>query len=201
MKRIEGLNLAMEIANILNTAIAEINQLEQGEWCGWWYPWNMNEPRKIHFFEFLIFGSVVKKCDHEKVGDLDMIIIDNGVISPEYQFDCRWDDWYGMLNKNLLTLLSECSDYLHCHEVNKKVVGLIDKIIEDDFEVDLHILPRKLFLNKKYRMEALSRHKDPNFFKNCFDSMLRLRMGKQFVPVNVSYFEYKYKRDLRDLKK
>ena len=132
-----------------------------------------------------------------------MIIIDNGKISPCFEMDCQEEDWYLGLRGNLQQLLNEnIYDYfLYDNEVFSKTDRLLYKLIANDLRVDLHILPLKFFKNKDYRQEVMKKHKDPNFFKNCFSPILRLRNGKQFVPVDVSYFEYKYRCDLRDMKK
>jgi len=191
------------IVDILKVSTKEIGK-QNKEWNSWYTCCS----KKIKFFEFLIFGSTVGKCDDESVGDLDMMIIDNNAISPDYHVDCDCDDWYTGLSGHLPGLLREYSDNLLYNinnaaamDIAEKIDKLVEKMIDQKMKVDLHFLPLKFFKSKKYRMEVLSKHKDPNFFKNCFDNILRLRCGKQFVPVSVSYFEYKYRRNLQDLKK
>jgi len=199
MKRIEALRLAERIGSVIasfprqHEIITAYNKIVDRS-C------DNPENNGLRWHEILIFGSTVRKCDDEKVGDLDMMIIDNGVVSSQYEHIIQneedEEDWYFGLKSNLNRLLeSEEKSY------NKGLQSLLADLEEKRPSIDLHILPLKLFKDKEFRMEVLSKHKDPNFFKNCFSSIMRLRNGKQFVPVDVSYFEYKYKCRLQDIKR
>ncbi len=188
MKRIDAVNLAEKITRIMKLSAKE-----------YFFTSLMG---KTKFFEFLVFGSTARKCDSEQVGDLDMIIVADGCLPDSYGINHVEEDWYGELHQNITDVLGwiHCSD-ISDYELSTLVDEVLDELYYTDSRVDLHILPIDLFKNKDYRKKASMKHKDPNFFKNCFSSMMRFRNGEQFVPVGVSYFEYKYKCDLRDIKK
>lgn len=143
-----------------------------------------------HIHEFLIFGSVAQRDDEEFVGDLDMILIDNGHYShkfPSMSIGDGWD-WYNELKDNVRKLLLEI--FADEGDVARELAMA---------NIDLHILPLKFFKNLKYRKEIADQHKDPDFFHNCFSSMLRLE-GFEFVPVSLGYFERKYRCNLSDIR-
>jgi predicted nucleotidyltransferase len=188
MKRIESIQLANEVAQTLKFSISE-------RFCGCF---QKNKPVKI--YDYLVFGSTARKCDSETVGDLDMLIIDNGQISQYFEYGSEIDDCYSILSNNLKNVILEMIGY-NSPEINYRASDFFRKLYDEDLSVDLHILPLRFFKDKQYRAEVSAKHGDPNFFKNCFSSILRFRNGEQFVPVGVSYFEHKYKCDLRDIKK
>ncbi len=129
-----------------------------------------------------------------------MIIFDNGKLSEDYTIDHQEEDWYYQLKENLQFLLDDYSRVVPL-PTHKRIGELQEKIEKNDSKVDLHILPAKFFRNKKFRKEVAKKHKDPNFFKNVFSLLLRLRKGQEFVPVGIPYFEKKYHCNLQDLKK
>lgn len=141
-------------------------------------------------FEILIFGSVANK-DNGSVGDIDMVLIDNGFYSTFFKCGCENEDWYHDLKDNLDELLNGWFE-LGTSKIEEFWVP-------DIIDVDLHILPVKLFKSREFRQEVANKHKDPEFLNNCFGTMLRYFGGK-FVPVNLPYFEKRFGCELSDLK-
>lgn len=179
IKRIEAIEMALNIACLVKQGVCKLRE-KAWVWDG--------ENHLPHILEFLIFGSAAQRQDEEEVGDLDMILIDNGYFSKDFTSGSTYGDWYALLQNNLTVLLSE--HFSDNGDVAKELM---------ESRVDLHILPLKFFKDKKYRHEVAMDHKDPFFFQNCFSSMLRLK-GFGFVPVNIGYFEKKYFCKLDDLK-
>lgn len=143
------------------------------------------EPR-VH--EILIFGSIAE--GREEVGDIDMMVIDNGFFSRFFTSDSKKADWYEELSDNLEMFLT---GWLDCQ--NEEVEKL------ESLSVDLHILPVKMLGSMDVRNEIASKHKDPDFLKNCFGKMLRYsEPDGKFVPVNLGYFEKRYNANLDDLR-
>ena len=187
MKRIEALEKASQIAGIVKKNAHFLH-----EWsfdgCG--------SDKKMKVFEIVLFGSATRKCDDETVGDIDILVIDNGIYSSECSHASEEDE-YHLLGDNF-------SDFVSNVGAGRLMVQYGREILSDlayETKVDMHVLPLRFFRNKKFRKEVKSRHHDPDFFKNVFSTAMRWRMGKQFVPVDVSYFERKYKVRLHDLKK
>lgn len=142
-----------------------------------------------HIYEILVYGSTAVE-DNSQVGDIDMIIIDSGFFSNFFHYRSGLEDRYLQLSDNLRMLLNEWFEMDEAAEVYF------------DTPVDLQIFPDKLFKSESLRTEILSKHKDPNFFKNCFSDMLRYDSVKRtFVPVDVSYFEERFSTALTDLRK
>ena len=142
-----------------------------------------------HIFEILVFGSVATK-GQRTVNDIDMMIIDSGFFSQFFISGCETEDWYEELMDNLEVLLNGWLDLSY-----EEIGGLLDT------PVDLHILPAKMFKSAELRAEIVKRHKDPNFLRNAFSSMLRYNNSeKKFVPVDVAYFEERFSTNLSDLK-
>lgn len=142
-----------------------------------------------HIFDILIFGSVANS--NEEVNDIDMMIIDNGVMSNFLECDCAKEDWYKELSDNLEVLLGGWFDY-----EGKEINNLIAT------PVDLHVFPVQMFKDGKIRTDIQAKHKDPEFLKNCFDHMLRYDKSQHaFVSTDIAYFEKRYGACLDDLKK
>lgn len=191
MKRSEAIQLAREIAETINFS-ASMLQTAPGQ-------------KKAKFFDFLIFGSTARKGDEEIVGDLDMLLFDNGKLSKDFMIDCQEPDWYSSLRGNLQCLLCDFANELYGERPSsdfsyRKSADLLEKLQGKDLKVDLHILPVKFLRNRNFRRGVAKKHKDPIFFKNCFSSLLRLRNNTEFVPIKAQYFEKKYSCCLRDLK-
>ena len=180
MKRIDALKKAEEIAKKLKILAPLFDDLK--------------------IFEIILFGSTTRKCDDEFVDDVDLLIIDNGVLSSTFLIKIDDDeDYYYYLRDNInffAQMLFE-DDLL---KLTDEQDGFAYDLFNENY-VDLHVLPLKFFRNKNYREEVKKRHHDPMFFQNLFSTAMRWRIRKQFVPTDVSYFERKYKVRLQDLKK
>ena len=191
MKRCEAVSLAKEIAETLNFSASMTK--------------NVHGEKKPKFFDFLIFGSTTRKSDEESVGDLDMILFDNGQLSKDFMIDCQEPDWYSSLRGNLQCLLCDFANELYGERPSsdfsyRKAADLLAKLQGRNLKVDLHILPVKFLQDRRFRGSVAKKHKDPIFFKNCFSQLLRLKNNAEFVPVKVQYFEKKYRCNLKDLK-
>ena len=196
MKRIEALKKAEEISKIVkNNAhlLRECNYDDDG--------WHFNSGKKMKIFEVILFGSTTRKCDNEIVDDIDLLIIDNGVYSAECALSENDDsvDFYHCLSDNFSNFAERITENHADAVADYSYEDFLNLIYWTD--VDMHVLPLKFFRNKKFREEVKARHHDLDFFKNVFATAMRWRMEKQFVPVDVSYFERKYKVRLQDLKK
>jgi len=131
-------------------------------------------------FEILVYGSTVV-VQNGTIKSIDMIIIDNNHFSNFIQYD--------ILSNNLNILLNGWLG-----------MGRVDKDYSH-IPVNLHIFPAAIFRSKDVRIKILRKHKDPNFFKNCFSSILRYdKREETFVPADVEYFEKKFNADLSDLR-
>ncbi len=189
MKRIEGLRKAEEIANIIKNYAPFLN--EKG------LNWYSGKDKQMKIFEIILFGSITRKCDDEFVDDIDILVIDNEVYSSECIYVGEEDN-YSFLRDNFPEfIINHLGKGRLMLQYGREVLN--DLVHETD--VDMHVLPLKFFKNRKFREEIKAGHHDPNFFKNVFATAMRWRRGKQFVPVDVSYFERKYKVRLQDLKK
>lgn len=189
MKRSEALELARRIIETVGHKIL----IEGDDY----------QEKEVKIHDFYIFGSTVRKCDDETVGDLDMIIFDDGELSRYFMIDCQEEDWYKGLKGNLQFILNEIAEwnFQNHNDYGCKAGELLNYVYKKNISVDLHILPEKFFRDRQFRKEVAEKHKDPNFFKNMFSLMLHWRNGKQFVPVTHGYFVDKYRLGLSDLKK
>lgn len=170
-------------------------------------------------YETLLFGSAADESKAE-VGDIDLIIIDGGTLSPFFMPDdpavtdtnkehheddededfedpnaslgfFGLGDWYHELNENIRILLEGWLGY--SEDEIAKILG--------DTKIDLHVLPLEMIKSKEKRTEIASKHKDPMFLINVFKKMMRYdRTSESFVPVDIPYFEKTYHTDLSDLK-
>jgi len=194
MKRIEALKKAEKISKIVKKYAHLLKEYNYDDG----YP---HDGKKMKVFEVILFGSVTRKCDDEKVGDIDLLVIDNGVYSAECAPSKNDDsvDPYHCLNDNFSNFAERIIENHADAVAGYSYEDFLNLIYWTD--VDMHVLPLKFFRDKKFREEVKARHHDPNFFKNVFTTAMRWRMGKQFVPVDVSYFERKYRVRLQDLKK
>lgn len=139
--------------------------------------------------EILIFGSVADEANGE-VGDIDMVLIDSGFFSEFFANSSQEEDWYEGLSDNLEMLLVGFLGFDAA-----QIKGILNT------PVDLHIFPVQMLKSAELRSEIISRHKDPEFLRNCFGSMLRYdRFMRRFTPVDVAYFEQRYETELSDLK-
>lgn len=141
-----------------------------------------------HIFEVLVFGSTANG-NQDCVSDIDIVIIDNGFYSNFFECGCDKEDWYMELSDNLEILLS---GFMGMKDEAEKLT---------DVPVDLHVFNVKMFKSEDLRKEILSKHKDPNFLRNCFSATLRFnRPNNTLEPVNLTYFEKRYNTKLTDLK-
>jgi len=189
-----GLGKALEIAKLIQTKESELrtsaalmNSFHPRMFFNDFVPDSSFETVS-HIFEILVFGSVARMGDHE-VGDIDLIVLDDGSFSCKFASGCVTKDWYDELMENLPELLY---NFLECSEFE------IEQLL-GDIKVDLHVLPLEMLKSDSLRKEIAEKHKDPNFLQNAFSSLLRLD-GIGFVPIKLEYFEAKYDVDLSDLK-
>jgi hypothetical protein len=138
-------------------------------------------------FEIFIFGSVAGKKD--EVGDIDILILDNGFFSKFFNRGYeKGKDQYEELSENLNLLLTGWLGYKE-----SKVSDIIN------VDTDLQILPFEMLKSEKLRSDIASRHSDPFFLQNAFSTLLRFD-GGELIPVDIAYLEEKHAVNLSDLK-
>jgi len=142
--------------------------------------------------EIILFGSAAK--DGTEPRDLDLMVFDQGFYSNVFLADIN-NQKYGEGNSvetNFLNLLTTWFGY---HEDTPKIHDILKET-----DIDLLVLPLAVFTNKMKRQEIADRQYDPEFFQNAFSSMMRFddETG-QFVKIDLSYFELKYRVDLSEL--
>lgn len=202
MKRIEAVEKATKIATLIREGVSNLKhttlkdlpllamlpfiKLEADAKAGKEMNLDSLDPR---VFEILIFGSVANESQ-EEVGDIDIMVLDNGFFSNF--FSCKHkDDWYMELSENLHLLLTGWLGYSE-EEVADTLKGV---------DTDLHVLPLKMLKSEKLRVEIARKHSDPRFFQNAFSSMLvQDRVSHELNQSSMGYLEGKYKTNLSDLK-
>jgi hypothetical protein len=133
-----------------------------------------------------------------EVGDIDLMLIDNGFYSNILSFDPmeRLEagfDQYLNLRGNLSAILISWFEFTS--EDPAVYMALFESL------VDLHVLPLAFFTDKRRRHKIAARHKDTQFFQNSFQFMMRFDfVKKKFVKTDLAYFEKKYECDLADLR-
>ncbi len=202
MDRVEALSQAKEIAKMITAGVRKLGRTRLGE-VGLFglLPFlaankDAKEGKDIdikalnpRIFEILIFGSIAQ--GKEEVGDIDMMILDTGFFSRFFSSGCQTDDWYKELSSNAWILMTDWLDL---------DIGEVEAVLKG-YDVDLHVLPLKMLGSVGKRKEIAAKHKDPQFLRNCFASMLRFDGATEgFVPVTLEYFEKRYHASLSDLK-
>lgn len=143
-------------------------------------------------YEIILFGSVA--AGKKKPTDIDLMMLDNGHFSNF--FPCttekrHTEDWYEDLRDTLLWLMEGW------FEVKEKQ---LQEILRNT-KVDLHILPLRFLKSPDFRIEAIEKHKDPNFFRNALGKALRFnRTIRKFEPLTLEYLEKRYRCNLADLR-
>ena len=203
MKRIEAIEKATKIAGLIREGVNRIKYdtamkdlpllamlplLALGE--------DLKSSKDVDFnslcpkvFEVLIFGSVARE-DSEDVGDIDIMVLDNGFFSKF--FSCKHkDDWYLGLSENLHLLLTGWLGYS-----DDELLDVLDGV-----DTDLHVLPLEMLKSENLRKKIALKHRDPLFLQNAFSSMLvHDRVSHELNPSSIGYLEGKYKTDLADIK-
>jgi predicted nucleotidyltransferase len=123
--------------------------------------------------EILIFGSLARR--QLIVGDVDLIVLDDGFYSPS--FEARQSDAYRELPGNLSKLLSQWFELPLNRDPAERALKR---------PVDLHILPKEILWDKKVRTRLSRQHRDRKFFKNAFSSLLRFNEEERaFEPTDL----------------
>ncbi|MFA6908365.1 MAG: hypothetical protein WC289_00580 [Patescibacteria group bacterium] len=139
-------------------------------------------------YEIFLFGSTAD-TNVRDVHDVDLMVIDNTYYSRHFEPPRGFESWYEHLSGNLAALLSRLG---YQEQEGRKLCN---------FHVDLHVLPLSVLLDKDFRFAMGSRHKDPQFFKNCFSVIMRFdQASRSFVRVTIEELERKYNTDLTDLR-
>lgn len=145
------------------------------------------------FKEILIYGSAAE--GDEEPGDVDMLVFDLGFYSSVLRMS-NHSTMYGTngVKDNLRKLLVDWFGFdEYENPVRHAIFGQ---------STDLLVLPLKFFTDQTSRDEISNRQRDPEFFQNAFSKMLRFDFDtKQFVPVDLDYFEAKYGAEIDTLRK
>jgi hypothetical protein len=124
--------------------------------------------------EILIFGSVTDP-ERRTVGDLDMMLLDNGYFSRVFQA-MKSGATYGSLKNNFYFL--EEGWFRRCP------IGDNPKASPP---VDLHVLPATVLTDETVRAAIGEKQTDPQFFENAFSRLLRFDSESgQFVPTTLA---------------
>ncbi|MDD3284913.1 MAG: nucleotidyltransferase domain-containing protein [Patescibacteria group bacterium] len=151
---------------------------------------NKNIPNAPEIHDIFIFGSLA--TDEENPKDIDICVVDNGFFSWYFnEHKESREDAYHMLKENLNELFGLWFGS-ETEEIEKMANG---------FDVDLHLLPVDFFKDPKVRNRLLSKHDDPNFYRNSFYQVICLTPGDYYQKkVGVEYFQERYGKPLEDLK-
>ena len=148
--------------------------------------------------EILLFGSCLKP-DAETVSDIDMMIIDDGLLSEDARFHHHFrfcvaktqGSKEGFLRFQFFNLCHFLLDLRSWKEVMDLTSGI---------PVDMHLYSEKLFTDPNHRGYWKGIHKDPYFYNHVFERVFRFNFETlEFELVDVRYFEEKYGVDLSDL--
>lgn len=189
MKKIDAINKAIDIAKLITTGVIKLNNTPKKD-----LPLlanlplikigsdlnNGKEPNLEHLtpkvFEILIFGSTANKKNDE-VGDLDLIVFDNGFFS-DFFTSKKENDMYANLSENLELMLNGWLGY---------DMNTISYLFEND-DIDLHVLPLQMLKSNELRKQLASNHHDPLFFENAFSSIMRYNyLSKTFVSTDIDF--------------
>lgn len=151
------------------------------------------EVPQIVIDDIILFGSTARCGDKAEVGDIDLMVIDRGFYSPYFGHTGELADEYSLLSKNLERLVQDW--FLLSPRQVSQFIGLPLR------QVDLHILPSKLFTSPLKRRQIALRHRDSEFLQNAFAHIMRYDPELEaFVDIDIEYFEQKYGVDLNDLR-
>lgn len=142
--------------------------------------------------EIILFGSLARGDDN--VGDIDMFVFDHGFYSWSFMKKKSFSYEYGVLANNLHRLLTYWFGFPNGGYTEDEI-----KLVFNT-KVDLMILPTK-FLTSSVIFGGIAKvQKDPNFFTNAMQKIMRFDSGKMvFVETDITYLEKKYGVDLSRL--
>jgi hypothetical protein len=128
--------------------------------------------------EILIFGSTARlRRGSRKVGDIDMMVLDNGCYSRYLAPKSRLpgDSGSPFLREKLSELFEMYLDF----DISDPAIKAILKV-----PVDLHVLALQDIIDPLRQSELAKSHRDPRFFENAFSSILRFnRDTGNFDPI------------------
>lgn len=199
MKRTEALEWAEKIAWLICSGSNQVGKTAVGKQSlmGMLSVMVALEKQDAHAFnpkveEIVLFGSAAQVDDSDEVGDLDLMIFDNGfysnILSVESGDKLTLDSGAKFLRDNLTRLLEGWFGF-------SRDDPAIREILEVPL-VDLHVLPITVFTDPSRRREIAAKHRDPDFFENASSAMMRFnKTAGKFVPVSIGYFEQRRSDD------
>ena len=194
------LSHALETANLIGKLVQEgFREIATRENDLQLQPW---PPR---MFELLVFGSVARGAS--EVGDIDMVLLDNGTLSS---LALGGLDLHGAEEDlpDPATFLPESGRSNILRFGTEWLLQIWFDIKDERFKsirdvpVDLHFYPLGLITSPERRAGFTKRHRDSRFFKNVMSDVLVLEPSSIFsekLPNAIGYFERKYRTVMSDL--
>ncbi|HLD26116.1 MAG TPA: hypothetical protein VJC05_03685 [Candidatus Andersenbacteria bacterium] len=130
--------------------------------------------------EILLFGSLATQT--EDVGDVDLMVLDNGFYSMLFMDQCD-------RKKSLLPDSKDQGLQDNLGLLLEGYMGYDDDLINrlSPIPTDLHVLPHTVVTDEALRAEVARQHRDPQFFENAFKCMMRYdRTLREFVPTTLA---------------